>query len=158
MDKVILPQVGDIIRSIRFVYGEKSFDLNNKLISVGRDTPEYMVTRYLTDDEIEKITLATGKMPKGDDRRIVEDCGSADLSRAKVEYVVIEARLQGGGPDSYGGVPYPDGWYVTAQRLDPGRKWNPDGEVIGFYMTGCFLNMIPPNKVRIVGEMVASFT
>ena len=158
MKQDVLPQVGDVIQSIRFVYGERSFDANNKLITVGRDTPEYIVTRHLTDDEIEEITIRTKKMPTGKDQWVDEDYGSVDLSRAKAEYVVIKSQMQGGGTGHGPHDVYPDGWYVTAQRLDTGRKWNPDGEIIGFYMTGCFINMIPPERVRVVGKMEVSYT
>ncbi len=86
------------------------------------------------------------------------DYGSADLTRARAEFVVIEAQMQGGGPDSYGGVPYPDGWHVVVRRLKDGRVWDKNGEVIQLYMTGCFLNMIPPGRVQIVGKIKFGFS
>jgi hypothetical protein len=157
MAKDTLPQVGDVIRSIRFVYGEKSFDKSNKRINVGRNDPNYIVQEHLTDEEIAAIVLETKKMPKGEALWVDRDYGSADLSRAKAEYVVIEALMQGGGTGHGPGDVYPDGWHVVAKRLDDGRMWNPDGEEIEFYMTGCFINMIPPNKVLIVGKMKMGF-
>lgn len=157
MTKDTLPQVNDVIRSIRFVYGERDLFGRNNRITVGRDEPKCIVRRHLSDEEISEINLRTKKMPKGEALWIDEDLGSADLTRAKAEFVVIEARAQGGGPDPYGGVPYPDGWHVVAKRLDEGRKWNPDGEEIEFYMTGCFLNMIPARSVKIVGKLKMGF-
>ena len=157
MNRDNLPKVGDVIKSISFVYGERSFDENDKRIKVGRDTPEYVVRRHLTDDEIAEIVLKTRKMPTGDALWIDEDFGSPDLSRANAEYVVIETKMQGGGTGHGPHDVFPDGWHVVAKRLDAGRKWNSDGEEIEFYMTGCFINMIPPNKVVKVGEMKMSF-
>lgn len=156
MAKDKLPQVGDVIRSIRFVYGERSFAETNKRIDVGRDTPKYIVNRYPTEKETIAYVKEHNTMPpKG--AYIEEDYGSVDLTRAKVEYVVIEARMQGGGTGHGPHDVYPDGWHVVAKRLDDGRKWNPEGEEIEFYMTGCFMNMIPPNKVKIVGKMKVGF-
>lgn len=157
MNQDVLPQVGDVIRSIRFVYGERSFDRNNKRVAVGRDDPQYIVGRYPTDEEIVSYVQKFGKMPPKS-APVEEDYGSPDLTRAKAEYVVVEAQMQGGGPIQGDSVGYPDGWHVVAKRLDDGRKWNPLGEEIEFYMTGCFLNMIPPNKIKIVGRMEYSFT
>lgn len=158
MSKKKMPQVGDVIRSIRFIYGEKDLFDRNERIKVGRDEPEYIVRRHLTDEEIAEIVLKTKKMPKGEALWIDVDYGSVDLTRAKAEYVVIEARKQGGGPDPYGGASYPDGWHVVAKRLKEGRVWDPKGEEIEFYMSPGFQNMIPPERVRIVGHMEASYT
>jgi hypothetical protein len=41
MTKGVLPQVGDVIKSIRFVYVEKKFDEYIKRIVVGRDNASY---------------------------------------------------------------------------------------------------------------------
>ncbi len=158
MSKKKLPQVGDVIRSDRFIYGEKSFDKSDKRIIVGRHEPKYIVSEHLTDGEIAKIVLKTKKMPKGDSLWIDRDYGSPDLSRGKAEYVVIEASMQGGGTGHGQHDVFPDGWHIVAKRLKPGRKWDPRGEEIAFYMTGCFINMIAPDEVRIVGHMEASYT
>jgi hypothetical protein len=160
MKRDYLPQVSDVIRSIRFVYGERSFDENNKRITVGRDEPKYIVSRYPTDDEVVAYVRKYNKMPS-EGASVEEDYGSVDLTRAKAEYVVIEAKMQGGGSGMgviYGhNDEYPDGWHVVAKRLGNGRKWNPNGEEIQFYVTGCFINMIPSNKILKVGEMKLSF-
>ena len=156
-----LPQVGDIIRSIRFVYGERDLFGRNKRIKVGRDEPQYIVSRYPTDEEVMAYIKKNNQMlPSG--AWIEEDYGSPDLTRAKAEYVVFETKRQGGGAGmgvvfGHNDV-YPDGWHVVAKRLDEGRRWNPDGEEIEFYMTGSFINIIPPNKVLIVGKMNMSFS
>ncbi len=150
-----LPQVGDVIRSICFVYGERDLFNRNNRITVGRDTPEHMVGRYMTKEEIDEYVKTNSKMPES--KMIEENLGSVDLSRAKAEYVVIEARYQGGGSEPNDPIPYPDGWHVVAKRLSDGRVWNPDGEEIQFYMNGCFMNMIPPRSVKIVGQMRLAF-
>jgi len=157
MSKNDLPQVGDVIRSVKFIYGERSFDESNKQIRVGRDDPKYIVSEHLTDEEIVDIVLKTQKMPKGGDLWIDRDYGSPDLTRAKAEYVVVEARMQGGGTGHGPHDVFPDGWHVIAKRLKPGRKWDPGGEEITFYMTGCFTNLIPPNEILVVGKMKLGF-
>lgn len=160
MTEDALPQVGDVILSTRFVYGERSSDETNKRIKVGRNEPQYIIHRFPTDEETISYVKKHNLMPPKD-TCIEEDRGSADLTRAKAEYVVIETRMQRGGSGM--GVlfghydEYPDGWHVVAKRLDQGRKWNPNGEEIEFYMTGCFIDMIPPNEVRIVGKMKMGF-
>ncbi len=158
MSKSRLPEVGDVIVSKKFIYGEKNFDLDDKRIRVGRDAPKYIVREHLTDEEIVEIVLKTKKMPKGEALWIGRDYGSVDLTRAKAEYVVIEAKMQGGGTGHGPHDVYPDGWYVVAKRLDKRRKWNPRGEEITFYMTGCFINLIPPEEVSIVGKISVSYT
>ena len=104
-----MPQVGDVIRSDRFIYGEKNFDKSDKRIVVGRDEPKYIVSEHLTDSEIAKIVLRTKKMPKGEDLWVERDYGSVDLTRAKAEYVVIEAKMQGGGTGHGPHDVFPDG-------------------------------------------------
>lgn len=158
MPKSRLPKVGDVIVSKKFVYGEKSFDHNDKRVRVGRDNPKYIVTERLTDEEIAKIVLKTKKMPKEKDLWIDRDYGSSDLTRANAEYVVIDAKMQGGGTGHGPHDVFPDGWYVVAKRLKKGRKWDPKGEEITLYMTGCFTNLIPPEEISIVGKMSVSYT
>lgn len=157
MSKNDLPQVGDVIRSVKFIYGERSFDKANKRIRVGRDDPKYIVSEHLTDEEIIDIVLKTKKMPKADALWIDRDYGSSDLTRAKAEYVVIEAKMQGGGTGHGPHDVFPDGWCITAKRLKSGRKWDPNGEEITFYMTGCFINLITSNEILVVGKMKLGF-
>jgi hypothetical protein len=156
MDKVILPQVGDVIRSTRFVYGEKSFDKTNKRIVVGRKTPQYIVSRYPTDEEIVAYVKEHDQMPpKG--AYVEEDYGAPDPTREDSEFVVIEARMQGGGTGHGPHDVYPDGWHVVAKRLKEGRVWNSEGEEIMFYMSGCFTNLILSQDVEVVGKMKIGF-
>lgn len=160
MTEDALPKVSDVILSTRFVYGERSSDETNKRIKVGRDKTQYIINRFPTDEETVSYVKKHNRMPP-EGACIEEDRGSADLTRAKAEYVVIETSMQGGGPGMgviFGHYDYySNGWHVAAKRLDPGRKWNPEGEEIEFYMTGDFIDMIPPNEVRIVGKMKMRF-
>jgi hypothetical protein len=62
--------------------------------------------------------------------------------------------MQGGG----GRDDYPDGWHIRAKRLDEKGKFDPKGEEIVFYMTGSFIDMIPPEEVSIVGHLAMTVT
>lgn len=55
------------------------------------------------------------------------------------EYVVIKTAMEGGG-DNFDG-PYPDGHCVYCKKLKNG-KYNPNGNIVKFYQSGCFTCMI----------------
>ncbi len=57
------PQVGDVIKSIWFSYSEKDLGGRTTRITVGRTTPQYIVTRHMTDKELAAVCKKTGKIP-----------------------------------------------------------------------------------------------
>lgn len=148
-----LPSFGDVITSKRFRYGHIGYD-GKPPIQVGQNSPEHIVGVYLTDDEIVAEVKKTGRMPSKS-KNI--DFGVPDVSRNTAEFVVINNAMQGGGTGMGPHDVFPDGWHVVAKRLDKDGKWNPDGEEIAFYMTGCFTDMIPPEEVTIVRHMAMRF-
>jgi len=146
-----LPSFGDVITSTKFRYGRLNYD-GKPPIQVGQDSPNHIVSRYLTEDEMVKIAKIVGGKPE---RPMSIDYGVPDHSRATAEFVVVDGRMEGGGScgTPMGHDDYPDGWHIVAKRLNKDGKWNPNGEVIAFYMTGCFIDMIPPEEVTVVRHM-----
>lgn len=139
-----MPQIGDIIISPKFAFGY--YDSEN-VIAVDGKTREHQDTSRIGEDERVEIAARTGKIsPK---TRTIE-LGAFDESRASAKFVVESAKMQGGDT---GRDEYPDGWHVRARRLNEDDFYNPDGELIQFYMSGCFTYMIEPKDVEIVGKM-----
>ena len=153
MAKSRLPSFGDVITSIKFQYGHLGYD-KRPPIQVGADSPVHMVCFTLTDNEVVEIErIVGGKLTS---KELFIDLGVPDVSRATAEFVVIENDMQGGGTGMGCHDIYPDGWHIIAKRLDKDGKWNPNGEEIAFYMTGCFIDMIPPEEVKIIRHMAMS--
>jgi hypothetical protein len=75
-----------------------------------------------------------------------------DTNKVKGEYVVIEAKLNGGSKSSG----YPDGWEVTAIKLKNG-EYNKNGRKISFYQSGSFTAIIEQPKIIGFMEMEVSF-
>lgn len=65
------------------------------------------------------------------------DPSADDPSRGEAEFVVLEARLGGGGTAMFNDH-YADGWCLLARRLNDDGSWNPEGELVKFSQTGCF--------------------
>ena len=61
-----------------------------------------------------------------------------DTSDLIGEYVVIGTALDGGGYGHGPGDYYPDGWEVTARKLDFDGKYSSEGTEIFFMQSGCF--------------------
>lgn len=149
-----LPDVGDIITSSKFAYGYYERE-NKKLITIDGRTTKHPVTFYVSEDERLALAAKSGKVPPK--TRTVE-LGAHDVSRAKAKFVVEAANMQGGGSTGHGpGDVYPDGWHVRARRLDNNGTYDPNGEVIQFYMSGCFTCMVEPKDVQVVGKMQLRF-
>ena len=111
------------------------------------------ITQYVyetvKEEERVKIAAQTGTIPP---KEIKKDISAYDESRGKAEFVVEEARMEGGGHAGHSpGDIYPPGWRITARRLNNNGTYNPDGEIIKFYMTGCFTCMV--EQVEIVRKM-----
>lgn len=72
------------------------------------------------------------------------------------QYVVEEAIMAGGGTGHGPHDVYPDGWQVTARKLNPDLTYNPKGKQVRFYQSGCFNCMVP--RPRVVGKMERKVT
>ena len=141
-----LPQIGDVITSSRFAHGHYESEEDKNTIIVG-EVGGYPVTSRISENERMEIAARTGEIPP--ETRTVE-LGAYDQSRASARFVVESAKMQGGdtGRDAY-----PDGWYVEARRLAEDDSYDPNGEIIQFYMSGCFTFMIESKDVEIVDHM-----
>ena len=148
-----LPNVGDIITSPKFAYGYYGRE-DKQLITVDGTTTKHPVTFHVNEDERVAAAAKSGKVPSK--TRIVE-LGAHDPSRAKAKFVVEVANIQGGGTGHGSGDVYPDGWHVQARRLNDDGTYNPNGEIIRFYMSGCFTCMVKPKDVQVVGKMQMRF-
>ncbi len=147
-----LPNTGDVITSSKFAFGYYERKGKN-LVTVDGETTKYPVEYYVSEDRRVAAAAKSGKVPPK--TRTVE-LGAYDSSRAKAKFVVETARMQGGGIVSPGDG-YPDGWHVQARRLNDDGTYNPRGEVIQFYMSGCFTYMVEPKDVKVVGKMQMRF-
>ena len=120
-------EVGDVLVSPAFAYGYHNG--NKTFVTVDGKTKHSVVTYY----------------PKGTS----EDLGAYDPSRGEAKFVVVRAVLQGG--QECGGMSghdrYPDGLHVMARRLTTKGKYDENGELIVFYASGCFTNLIPMKKI-----------
>lgn len=87
--------------------------------------------------------------------RKVKSYDAYDPSRIKAKFVVEKTEMTGGGPAHGPNDIYPDGWQVTARRLRSDDSYDPKGELIRFYQTGCF-NCMVKNPV-VVGKKRLTF-
>lgn len=73
-------------------------------------------------------------------------------------WVVEDARMGGGGTGHGPHDIYPDGWQVTVRRLKRG-KYDPKGDTIRFYQSGCFTAecMITPAEIDLTKKMKKVF-
>lgn len=146
-----LAKIGDIIRSEKFSYGYR--ESRRGIIFVDGETKSMPVIcpKTLTDKERASIYKKTGKIPP----KVIEiqkDYGAYNKSRGSAKFVVESALMTGGtGPGAHD--PYPDGWEVIARRLNQDGSYNRYGELIQFYLSGCFKNQIDANDVEILGNM-----
>ena len=86
------------------------------------------------------------------------DTTDNDELRADAEWVVERDETEGGGTGMGPHDVYPDGHHVTARRLNDDGTYNPDGETIQFYQSGCFTGMVEPDKITLVRKMERQFT
>jgi hypothetical protein len=79
-----------------------------------------------------------------------------DTSTMIGEYVVIEAKSDGGGENAPGDY-YPDGWCVTAKQLTKDGLFSLKGTVISFYQSGCF-TVMHTEKIPVIRKMQMTFS
>lgn len=142
--------MGDKIRSPKFAFAY--YDTREPevtLIGGGKDQVENVTIGV---DERVAIAAQTGVDPG--DRRTT-NVSRYDESRGEAVFVVESAYSDSAG--SYDGTPFPTNWLVTARRLFPGDAYDPFGEVIRFYMTGHFMEMVSMKDLEITGTMQLFF-
>lgn len=66
-------------------------------------------------------------------------------------YVVERSAMEGGGTGHGEHDVYPDGWHVVARKLGKNEEYEPRGQTLDFYQSGCFRDLKP--EVEIVGKM-----
>lgn len=144
-----LPEAGDVITSQKFAYGYYECENRTGIITIDGKTTT--LPRQIPVSEETRVAMAarTHAIPP---KHIGIDLGAYDADRGRAYFIVEEARLSGGGDDGRG-CNYPDGWHITARRLTPGSSYDPEGEVIQFYMTGDFCCKVMLSDVRIAGKM-----
>lgn len=67
------------------------------------------------------------------------------------EFVVVKTAMEGGGRSH--NDEYPDGHRVYCKRLNADGTYNPDGFEIQFYQSGCFTNVVEPDKITPIRTM-----
>ena len=153
METKNLPNVGDVIMSSKFAYGYYEHK-DKKLINIDGKTKKHPVTSYVSEDERVTVAAKSGKVPSK--TRTVE-LGAHDPDRARAKFVIETANMEGGGTGHGPHDVYPNGWHIKARRLNNDGTYNPNGEVIRFFMTGWFGCMVDPKDVRVVGKMQMRF-
>lgn len=149
-----LPNVGDVITSPNFAYGYYE-DAERKFVVVDGRTKTRPVMSHVGEDERVAAAAESGTAPP---KMRTTELSAYDPSRSTAKFIVEAAAMEGGGSGGHGpGDDYPDGWHVKARRLNQDGSYDPDGEVIGFYMTGHFNCMINPKEVQVVGKMQMRF-
>ena len=148
-----LPSKGDVIVSSKFAFGYYN-DEDKKFITVDGTTRKHPVMSYADEDERLAVAAKSGKVPP---KTGTVELGAYDSSRATAKFVVEDANMQGGGTGHGLGDTYPDGWHVQARRLNKDESYNPEGEVICFYMSGRSTCMVEPKDLQIVGKMQMRF-
>lgn len=139
--------LGDIIRSEDFTFGyyDTAYDDSKYLVPI-KD-------RIIVDGKTKKHIVEFRK-PGTAWNKPVEyesiELGAYDPSRGEALFVVETACMQGGGIGHGPNDIYPDGWYIKARRLNENGSYNPNGELISFYQSGCFTCLIP--QVDLIRE------
>lgn len=153
MEKRNLPNVGDVITSTKFALGYYD-DKNKKIIIVDGNIKTYP-RRFSSNKDVWAVfATKSGKIPNN--VRTEELC-AYDPSRATARFVVEVAEIRGGSTGHWSDEIYPDGWCIIARRLRKNGNYNPKGETVGFYMTGCFPCMVAPRDVKIIGKKKMRF-
>jgi TnpA family transposase len=148
-----LPKNGDVITSRKFAFGYYE-DKKENIVTIDGKTRKRPVISYMDEDARLAVAAKTGKIPP---ETITEELGAYDASRITAKFVVEEAKLQGGGTAHGPGDIYPNGWYVRARRLNKDKSYNPKGEVICFYMSGCFTCIVELKDLQVIGKMRMKF-
>lgn len=150
---VRLAQVGDVITSKKFAYGCRDISDKSKVISIGLSIT--VIPRPMTKQEIADYVLKNHRYPSND--TIDVDYRADDITRSYAKFVVVQAGYAGGG-GAQGGETYDNEWQVFAQKLLPNGTYDPDGEIIVFFMTGSYEGTVDPKDITFVGHMQRKVT
>ena len=153
-----MPVVGSVISSPEFAYGYHDFDNEdgtpNPIIVIDGETQSHIVSESYSEEERVAAALKGKKLPKWHEI----DYGAYDKSRGMAKFVVERAEMEGGstGGGMSGHDDYPDELHVTARKLHPNGKYNPEGELIDFYYPhGCHTNSV--NHLTFYSQMKRVF-
>lgn len=144
-------QVGDVFIAPSLAHATYKLDSAN----YAPDRSQLEVSKY--DKGRKVICYRTETRDGGWSRRVemVVDLAATDSARGDAEFVVTSAGMSGGGTGHGPHDVYPDGWGVRAKRLRPDGSYDPDGEQVFFYQSGCFTNVL--DDARKVREMKMTF-
>ena len=143
--KNLLPGVGDVVVSKSFAFGYK-YDWHNFVTIDGKTKSMSQVQRI--DEEVRVKNAATsGKIPS---REIVIDIGCYDDSRSEAEFVIEKAEAQYSGHNDR----FFNGYKFIARKLSVDGLYDPNGELIQFYMMGGSDEI---KEIRLVRKMQSIF-
>ncbi len=147
--------IGDVIQSEYFANGYyKDPEKIPGIINVNDSPQEEYVMGYLSKPK-NVLEDRVKKAKKGDLGEWLVDYSAFDESRKEALYVVEHAEISGGGTGHGPHDVFPDGWLVQARKLNPDTTYNPKEELIEFYQSGCFTDLI--KTVEVVGKMEKTF-
>lgn len=134
-----LLRVGQVFRCSRF---------SQLVYELDRDaTPPVPNRKALHFDHSDRVTVHwTEKGEDGWERKhqdVVDLSVPDGAGLARAEFKVLETALAGGGTGHGPHDVYPDGHIVLAE--------GPDGARVRFYQTGCFVGLVAPSEVELVG-------
>lgn len=103
------------------------------------------VAASITKDILERFEQEGVKLNKtkasGFVKSNLKEAKSDSFTLKGGEFLVLKTELTGGSRDMARGDVYPDGHYITCQRLKNG-KYDEKGTVVSFYQSGSFTAMI----------------
>jgi hypothetical protein len=146
-------QEGDIIVSSNFAYcvAAHKIEWDEK---EQKNVP-FVDIKNITVDEYKhrehKIGFLSYYTRKGKSISDTVDVAAFDRSRGLAKFVVEKTAMEGGGTGHGPNDIYPDGWHVFARRLSVENTYDPKGELINFYQSGCFNSLV--KDVEVVGKM-----
>lgn len=144
--------VGDVISSKKFAFG--FFNKSKEIIYADGKTKNYILQEFRSEEERLDTAIKTGKIPS---ELIDINLSAYDESRGDAKFVVEAVALTGGGHGHGFNDIYPDGWNISARRLNKDGSYSESNEIINFYTTGCFNCLINIKDIKILGKMKMQF-
>lgn len=134
----------------KFAYGNCAFskEMSRTTIVVGEtkrlDSTDKVIARGGIAKKVIEAFESQGAMMTQDiaddiARNYTEANSDEEFTYKPGEFIVMKTTFDGG---STGRDAYPDGHHIHAQRLNENGTYNPEGEKIDFYQSGCFTNEI----------------
>jgi hypothetical protein len=142
-----LLEVGDVIRA-NDTWASTSFSFH--YMKPEKDKPIAITEcfRYYSKAKKNRLLAHRVSVAAGDDTSITKNLkGSPD-------FIVVGTSFSGGGYGHGAGDYYPNGHHVEARQLKADGTYDPKGQKIEFYQSGCFICKIekikPVRKMRFV--------